>query len=383
MPIGALKNTLYGLALPIAAKRCGWREVRGGDAQTRASLRRVLKRNRTVGACIQRFSKGKPEACYIAGNAALEPQARPVEEETVFRTASVAKMVSALLVFRLQTLNRLSIYENISDFLGYQVRNPHFPDAPVTLGMLLGHTSGIVDSPAYFEAFDRPTDLSALLSDRAAYSGAIPGLCFRYSNLGAGMIGCLLEKRFGESLETLAQRELFRPLGVRATFDASTLEGEPAADGYRVLPFARCFDAKARISAALPLGMPNPERHYLLASGNLYLTAPELSKLTLTAWDGHDGFLDEESLGQMQRPVTSWPEKTVCMRHGMGLLQIDDARVCDRPLWGHQGFAYGAVNGVFFDADGNGFASLTSGASERRLGHLARLNMDLISLFFQ
>ena len=67
------------------------------------------------------------------------------------------------------------------------------------------------------------------------------------------------------------------------------------------------------------------------------------------------------------------------MRHGMGLLTIQDPSIHPGTLWGHQGFAYGAVNGVFFDQDGNGFVSLNSGASERRTGHLALLNRDLIA----
>ncbi|MEG0997125.1 MAG: hypothetical protein RSH26_09195, partial [Clostridia bacterium] len=87
-----------------------------------------------------------------------------------------------------------------------------------------------------------------------------------------------------------------------------------------------------------------------------------------------------QSLDQMQKPVTQWPEERVKLRHGMGLLQVDDRNICSRPLWGHQGFAYGAVNGVFFDAQGDGFALLNSGASEQRVGHLAVINRDLISL---
>ena len=67
------------------------------------------------------------------------------------------------------------------------------------------------------------------------------------------------------------------------------------------------------------------------------------------------------------------------MRHGMGLLQLDDRRIFPRSLYGHQGFAYGAVNGVFVDEYGNGFASLNSGASEKRLGHLSCLNRYLIA----
>ena len=47
-------------------------------------------------------------------------------------------------------------------------------------------------------------------------------------------------------------------------------------------------------------------------------------------------------------------------------------------LHGHQGFAYGAVNGFFFDDKGNGFVSFNSGASEQRIGRLSLLNRDLI-----
>ena len=36
------------------------------------------------------------------------------------------------------------------------------------------------------------------------------------------------------------------------------------------------------------------------------------------------------------------------------------------------------MNGVFFDADGNGFAALNSGAGEKRFGHLADVNRSLI-----
>lgn len=372
MPIGPLKNTLYGLALPVLGKRCEWNET--DDAQ----LAKLLRKHHAVGACIQRFEKGELTACHAAGYARLEGERIPVTPKTIFRTASVAKMVSALLVFRMQTLGKLNVQQDVSELLGYPVRNPHFPDAPVTLAMLLSHTSGIVDSPAYFAAFQQHTPLRELLADPRAFLPVLPGTAFRYSNFAAGMVGCILETLFGTSMEKLAQRDLFEPLGVQATFDITTLDAALVADSYRVLPAALAFDARKRIAAASPLDEPDPEQHYLLASGNLYLTATDLARLTLAVYNGADGFLDESSLHQMHNPLLGWPEKEVPMRHGMGLLQLEDSRVYPAPLWGHQGFAYGAVNGVFFDAQGNGFASLTSGVSERRIGHLALINRDLI-----
>lgn len=372
MPVGPLKNKLYGMALPFAGKRCEWKLSDDGD------LTRVLKNHRVVGACIQRFEKGKMMDCHAVGYAKLNGEKRSVGTDTIFRTASIAKMVTALLVFRLQTLGRLNVLQDISELLGYPVRNPYFPDAPVTLAMLLSHTSGIVDSPSYFAAFQQRTPLLELLKDPNAYLPVVPGTIFKYSNFAAGMVGCLLEKQTGLCLEKLAQKELFQPLGVNATFDASKLDPARTADSWRVLPASLAFDADKRIAQAASLDKADPEQHYLLASGNLYLTATDLAKLTLAAWNGANGFLDKNSLQQMQKPIMKWPEPEVNMKHGMGLFQINDAAVYPRSLWGHQGFAYGAVNGVFFDADGNGFAALNSGASEQRKGHLALINRDLI-----
>ena len=383
MPAGNLKNTLYQLALPFLGLRSPISSVQGGTEKENARLCRLLKAQHAVGACIQRFEKGRPTECFVAGNARMEPSVQPVTAETIFRTASIAKMVTALLVFRLQTLGKLNVCEELSAFLGESVQNPHYPEAPITLGMLLNHTSSIVDSPAYFASFQQPVPLMNLLRNPASYSASLPGLQFRYSNFAAGLTGCLLEKRFHQSFEQLAQENLFQPLGVQATFDLSTLKGKPVADSWRVLPRDRCFDAEKRISAAAPLTEADPERHYLMASGSLFLTAEALAKLALVAWNGHDGFLSPECLSLMQHPTVPWPRQEVCLRHGMGLLKLDDPTIVKRPLWGHQGFAYGAVNGVFFDEQGSGFACLNSGVSEQRQGHLAVVNRELIRLFFQ
>ena len=382
MPAGNLKNTLYHLALPVLGLRSPIASVQGGSDDENARLCRLLRSQHAVGACIQRFEKGRLTECFTAGNARMEPNTQPVTAETVFRTASIAKTVTALLVFRLQTLDKLNVCEELSDFLGVPVQNPHYPQAPITLGMLLNHTSSIVDSPAYFASFQQPVPLMNLLRNPASYSASLPGLQFRYSNFAAGLIGCLLEKRFHQSFEQLAQENLFQPLGVQATFDLSTLKGKPVADSWRVLPRERYFDAEKRISAAAPLTEADPERHYLLASGSLFLTAEALAKLALVAWNGHDGFLSPECLSLMQHPTVPWPRQEVCLRHGMGLLKLDDPTIVKRPLWGHQGFAYGAVNGVFFDEEGSGFVCLNSGVSEQRQGHLAVVNRDLICFFF-
>lgn len=386
MPVGTQKNTLYGLALPLLGRRCHWQSVtRHGftDQDLSEPLARVFLRNRLVGGCVQRVREGKLGECYTVGDARLSP-AIGVLPDTYFRTASVAKMACALLVMRLQTLGKLDVREDISAFWHKPIRNPNHPDVPIPLSALLSHTSSLADSQRYYRAYREPEDADAILRDPATYTAVKPLERFRYSNFAAGLVGCLLESRFGDSFAHLAQIHLFSPLSASATFDLRLLLGKPVASSYRVLPATNQpdFDAPARTETAPTLDQPDPQRHYLLASGSLFITAEGLARLCLPLIHGgiSDGvvFLDAQSVANMTTPTSQWPEPAVRMRHGMGLLALEDPAIYPSRLLGHQGFAYGAVNGVFWDDRGNGFASLNSGASEKRLGHLSCLNRDLI-----
>lgn len=381
MPVTARKNRLYAAALPLFGRRCRWKHAQadGGEPGTLKAVEAVLQKHRVVGGCVQVIRDWQAAGLYYAGNASLKPRA-PVRPDTVFRTASIAKAVSALLVFRLQTLGRLSVEEDISAFWHGPIRNPHHPDVPIPLGSLLSHSSGITDTPLYFRSFREDIPADTLLNDKAGFADARPYERFRYSNFGAGLVGSLLEHRFQVSMEELIQRELFKPLGVTATFDITKAEAGCLADSYRVLPPDRraAFGAAARREAAASVLAPDPQRHFLLMSGNLFISAGEMAKLCLLAMRGGEGFLDEKSLHGLLTPVGGKKEHWPGIRHGMGMFLLEDGEVSARPLHGHQGFAYGAVNGFFFDDVGNGFVSLNSGASERRAGRLSMLNRDLI-----
>lgn len=386
MPVTARKNRFYSAALPLFGRRCHWRRAQaegGADPQTQAAVERILKAHYVVGGCVQLIRDGQAAECYYAGYASLSPRV-PVRPDTLFRTASIAKAVCALLVMRLETQGMLNVNEDISAFWHRGIRNPYHPETPIPLGALLSHTSSITDTPKYFRSFQEPIAADELLMDRDSYLDALPYERFRYSNFGAGLIASLLETRFGVSIEELIQRELFAPLGVEATFDILKADEARTASSYRVLPPGRvaAFDAAARRQTAEAIAAPDPQRHFLLASGNLFISAGELAKLCLLVIRGgkHGGkaFLADTPLHNLLTPPQGGAERWPGMRHGMGLFQLEDSKVSPRRLHGHQGFAYGAVNGFFFDDHGNGFVSLGSGASELRAGRLSLLNRDLI-----
>jgi hypothetical protein len=117
MPVGKLKNTLYGLALPVLGRPCGWRQAQDQNGAAVPEITRALKNSHVVGATVQRFEKGRLTDCITAGYASLEGEKRPAAADTVYRTASIAKLATALLVFRLQSMDKLDVREDISAFV--------------------------------------------------------------------------------------------------------------------------------------------------------------------------------------------------------------------------------------------------------------------------
>jgi CubicO group peptidase (beta-lactamase class C family) len=163
------------------------------------------------------------------GEAAL-----PVTEHTLFRVASISKLVVAVGVLRLVDQGRLDLDDDVSVQLGWSLRHPQFPDRPITLRRLLSHRSGLSDGgERYF--FDGRTQLRDVLEPQGArFADGLnwrrdraPGTDFEYVNLNFGVIAQVMERATGERFDRLMQRLVLQPLGLRGGFDPATF---PAAD---------------------------------------------------------------------------------------------------------------------------------------------------------
>src|SRR6476646_7903159 len=87
----------------------------------------------------------KGEIASFAEGIADPQSGRRVGADDPARVASVSKLVVAIGVMKLVEQHKLSLYSDFSRWLGWKLRNPAFPDQPVTLRMLLSHTSSIRD----------------------------------------------------------------------------------------------------------------------------------------------------------------------------------------------------------------------------------------------
>jgi CubicO group peptidase (beta-lactamase class C family) len=158
---------------------------------------------------------------------------KPVDARTLFRIASISKMMTTLGLMRLFEAGKVELDADVSGYLGFTLRNPHFPDQPITLRQLLTHTSSLRDEAGYSWGVD--TALKDVLVPGARLHGegkmwaanAGPGAYFTYCNLGWGVIGTIMEKVSGERFDRLMRRLLIEPLGLHAGYNPSEL---PAGD---------------------------------------------------------------------------------------------------------------------------------------------------------
>jgi N-acetyl-anhydromuramyl-L-alanine amidase AmpD len=179
-------------------------------------------------------------------------------ERTMFRAASISKLVVTLGVMRLVEQGKLSLDADVSGYLGYALRNPHFPDAPITLRMLLDHTSSLRDGAFYFwPAKHALKDVllpgGALHGEGAMWAAnAPPGAYFSYTNLNWGVVGTIMERVTGERFDRLMKRLILDPMGVRGGFNPADFTREEIADLATLYCKCREVDGKEAYDAAGP-----------------------------------------------------------------------------------------------------------------------------------
>lgn len=172
---------------------------------------------------------GKTIWLKASGMADLEKR-RVITPDTVFRTASITKQLTAAVILQLVVEKKLSLDDPLSRF---------FPDWPAptssaTVRQLLNHSSGVFDFskiPGFLgsAATKRPNttaDLLAVIRGRPA--AAAPGTRWEYNNSGYVLLGAIIEQISGKPWATSITERIARPLHLTSLIDAVSAEGRPA-----------------------------------------------------------------------------------------------------------------------------------------------------------
>jgi CubicO group peptidase (beta-lactamase class C family) len=153
---------------------------------------------------------------------------RPVSPDDPVRIASISKLVVAIGVLRLVEQGKLDLDADVSRYLGWKLRNPAFPDAKITLRLLLSHRSSLTDRVDYVLPLD--ADMRAVLQDPKAWdAGHAPGSWWAYTNFNFPVIAAVMERATGERFDRLMDRLVLKPMKLDACYNWATCKPEAAA----------------------------------------------------------------------------------------------------------------------------------------------------------
>ncbi|AKM06635.1 serine hydrolase domain-containing protein [Pelagerythrobacter marensis] len=181
------------------------------------------------------FEKGRLAQFAAAGLADID-EGRPLDRNTLFYGASLSKQFTALAAATLIADGKLGLDDDVRRYL------PELPRyrAPVTVAMLMHHTSGIRDSlgllrMAGMTDVGRASKQEALrLLFRQADTAFVPGTRYAYSNGGYLLLAEIVERVAGMPFAQYAHQAIFAPLGMPNAYfldDASPRPGT-FAHGY-------------------------------------------------------------------------------------------------------------------------------------------------------
>ncbi len=311
------------------------------------------------------------------------------------RIASITKLVVALGVFRLAEQGKLDLDADVSERLGWSLRNPAFPDRPLTLRLLLSHRSSLRDDVDYAIPLGK-TVRETVAAPAAWDSEHPPGTFFRYSNLGFPVIASVMESATGERFDRLMDRLVLKPLGLEACFNWTTCSGA-AIDRAVVLrspdgavlrddlrgerpacPVVPAADGSCDLSGY----RPGDNGALFSPQGGLRISVRDLAKvggLLLRGGRLADGsrFLSEASLAELARPAWRFDgangdsDRDFYCAYGLAVQILAQCRPGDdpfgdgRPRIGHAGDAYGLRSGLWIDRErGTGIAYFATGLGD-------------------
>ena len=226
---------------------------------------------------------------HAGGMRDIEVQA-PMRQDTIFRIASMSKLVTSVGIMMLLEEGRLHLSDPVEKYLpalkdrvvytGGAVEAPTFVPAShaITIRELLNHTAGY-----YYAAPWSADPVPSALMSRAKLWDARdlnefvqrvatvplhqqPGTRFRYG-IHVDLLGAIIEKASGQRLDRFLQDRIFSPL---AMHDSSFLVTEEKQS--RLAQLYQLEDGKLKPAPDF-LPRPTPERGMLSGGGGLYSTA--------------------------------------------------------------------------------------------------------------
>ena len=320
------------------------------EQQTDEALKLIMDEYKTVGLAVAVVKDGEFIYNKSFGYKDLANNV-PLQNGDIVRIASTSKSFTATGIMQLVDKGLLSLNDDVSDLIGFRVRNPRYPDTPITLRMILSHTASINDNGENYFTLDHINP--AINGDCAdAYFTYGPGEGYNYSNLGMNLAGTILEKVSGVRFDNYIRDNIIKPLGLYGGHNVDSLDASKFAliyhleDGEYVVSDGP-YKSRAEDMPNYVLGYSAP---IFSPTGGVKMSVEDLAKYVMMHINYGElngvRIISEESSRIMQTPVpfTKGDAKnTYCLGLGEFPYQTDEPKynVPGNYLIGHSAGSYG------------------------------------------
>jgi CubicO group peptidase (beta-lactamase class C family) len=242
-----------------------------------------------------------------------------VDQDTVFRIASMTKSFTALAILTLRDEGKLSLDDPAERYVPELARLPYpTADSPrLTIRHLLSHAGGFPEDNPWGDQQLAITDeaMTALMTAGIPFSNP-PGIAYEYSNYGFAILGRIVSRVSGIPYADYVARRILAPLGMTST----TLEAAAVPPGRLALGY-RWEDETWKLEPALADGAFG-------AMGGMLTSMRDLSRYVaflMSAFpprdEADDGPVRRASLREMQQPWRARP--ALVTQAGDGAAQLN------------------------------------------------------------
>lgn len=196
-----------------------------------ASIDSLLQPGDITGFSAVLLKENKVVWSMVRGKADIENKI-PVTENTLFTLASLTKSVTGAALMQLFEKGAFALDDDINSYLPFKIRNPNFPDIPITFRMLFTHTSSLTDvwsyiSTLYGSGDQRNVSFGEIIRNSFEVKGKNydpknflpnkPGEKWRYCNSNYVLIAYLVELLSKKSFPEYTKENIFKPLEMNET----------------------------------------------------------------------------------------------------------------------------------------------------------------------
>lgn len=328
--------------------------------KTETEISEVMKKLDAVGLAVAVVKDNQLIYSHSFGKKSLENNTLLTNND-IFRIASISKSFAATSIMQLVEAKKLSLDDDFGDLVGFEIRNPKYPETTITLRMVLSHTSSINDSEGYFNL----DVINPAKNENWAkcYTDKKPGTGYLYCNLNFNMVGAVIEKFSGQRYDSYVKQHILSQLNLYGGYCIDSLDSQRFVPLYEYenQRFKLADAAYAPRRAELSTYKLSYSTPILSPTGGMKISATDLAKYMMMHMNYGKAngvkIISKKSSKQMQTALSSDEN------YGLALLKTSNM-IDGVELTGHTGSAYGLYSAMFFDPKKKfGFVMITNGAN--------------------